>query len=202
MSIIVSKPENEGSFEQIQPGTYQAVCYGIWDIGVQITTWEGQEKQQPKIVIAWELNENMKEGDNAGKRFTISKRYTKSLGDKANLTKDLQSWRGKPFTEEELRGFDLETILGVNCQLGIIHNESNGKTYSNISSISSLMKGMPEMTAQNPSVMPEWVQKVQAKAVPVMTGSPDDIGMDEQAKAELDQVVDPFSDMPTGQVTF
>jgi len=193
--IIAKKPENEGNFEQIPAGTYQAVCYAVWDLGIQTTTWEGQEKKQHKIVIAWELNETMKEGDNNGKRFTVSKRYTNSLGDMANLKKDLESWRGQPFTPEELNGFDVETVIGVNCQLGIIHKESNGKTYSNISSISSLMKNMPVMQAVTSNAIPEWIQKIKMKSVPIMSGDPSDIGMDQNAVNELDSVSaidDPF----------
>jgi hypothetical protein len=50
-----------------------------------------------------------------GRPFAMFKNYTLSWSEKANLRLDLQSWRGKPFTQEEMRRFDLETILGAWC---------------------------------------------------------------------------------------
>jgi len=41
----------------------------------------------------------------------ISKRYTMSLGEQSTLRKDLESWRGKKFTPEELQGFDLNACI-------------------------------------------------------------------------------------------
>jgi hypothetical protein len=73
-----------------------------------------------------------------------------SWSDKANLRLDLQAWRGKPFTQEEMRRFDLKNILGAWCMLNVIERQgSNGKTYSNVQTITpvpSVMKqgGMPD----------------------------------------------------------
>ena len=169
--IIATKPESDGNFEQIPAGTYQAVCYAVWDLGKQTTTWEGQEKQTHKIIIAWEINETMKEGENNGKRFVISKRYTLSLGSKSNLLKDLVPWRGRPFTEQEFQGFDVETVIGANCMLGITITEKDGKSYTNVSSISSLMRGLAKIVPTTQPQPPEWVVKIQAKQIPQMTGS-------------------------------
>src|SRR3990167_2490369 len=63
--------------------------------------------------------------------------------EKANLRKHLEAWRGKKFTKEELDGFDVEKLLGVNCQLQVIHNLSdNGGTFANVQAIVPLGKGM------------------------------------------------------------
>ena len=59
-----------------------------------------------------------------------------------NLRKDLEAWRGKAFTSEELNGFDLVNILNVPCQMQIITKERKGKSDVNdISGIMSLPKG-------------------------------------------------------------
>jgi hypothetical protein len=68
----------------------------------------------------------------AGKPFTVSKFYTASLGEKANLRADLKNWRGRDFTDEELAGFEAKNILGKPCMLSVVETESEGKTYSNI----------------------------------------------------------------------
>mgnify|MGYP000061752754 FL=1 len=44
-----------------------------------------------------------------------------SLNENSALHKDLKSWRGKSFTEAELKSFDMANILGVNCDLEVEH---------------------------------------------------------------------------------
>ena len=47
------------------------------------------------------------------------------------------------FTDEELAGFDLKNILGKSCILTISNSKSaDGKTYTNVTGIAKLMKGM------------------------------------------------------------
>lgn len=96
-----------------------------------------------------------------------------SLGEKSNLRKDLQAWRGKQFTPEELEGFNLINILNKGCQLQILNTENNGKTYTNIVSIMALPKGMTiteldntvvfdtydESTWNNYLQIPKWMQE-------------------------------------------
>ena len=82
-----------------------------------------------------------------GKRFVIYRRYALTLNEKASLRKDLESWRGKPFTREEEMGFDVESVIGANCLLNVQHKPAGDKTYANVVSIMPLVKGMPKMTA-------------------------------------------------------
>jgi hypothetical protein len=71
-----------------------------------------------------------------GEPMSISKNYTVSLGEKARLRQDLISWRGKAFTPEELKGFELKNLLGVWCMLSVVETPGNdGKIYSNINAI-------------------------------------------------------------------
>jgi hypothetical protein len=70
--------------------------------------------------------------------MVIKKSYTKSLHEKAGLRKHLESWRGKSFTEEEAKGFDIEKLLGVYCMINVTSDEHDGKTYSNVAAISPL----------------------------------------------------------------
>ena len=77
-----------------------------------------------------------------------SKFYTNSLNEKANLRRDLESWRGKSFTDEELDKFDLESIVGRPCLLSIVAGR-NGKTV--ISGVSGLPKGTKCRPQVNPA---------------------------------------------------
>ncbi len=138
MSIIAKKEEGV-KIEALEAGVYMGTCTAIVDLGIQYNEMYAKEAQ--KIMIIWALiGETVMIGDEEKAR-TISKEYTLSLGEKANLTKDLESWRGKKFTAEELEGFDLVNIVNKSCQLNIIKEEKNGKKFNNISSIMPLAKG-------------------------------------------------------------
>jgi hypothetical protein len=80
--------------------------------------------------------------------MSISKQYTLSLSDKAKLRADLASWRGRDFTQEELRGFELKNILGQWAMITATKTERDGKEYINIANINPVPKivkdrGMP-----------------------------------------------------------
>lgn len=137
---IIAKQEHEGNYTPIPEGVHTAICYAIIDLGLQYS--EKFEKMAQKVLIMWELPDEQYEVEGETHPRVISKEYSLSLHEKAGLRKDLQAWRGKAFTEEELLGFDLKNVLGKGCQIQIIHKESNGKTYGNIASIMGLPKGM------------------------------------------------------------
>ena len=64
------------------------------------------------------------------------KNYTLSWSENANLRKDLQGWRGTPWTDAEANRFDLKNILGQWCMLNVIHAEGkNNKIYANVAGI-------------------------------------------------------------------
>ena len=151
MSLTVNAGNGGGGdFEQCPAGSFAARCYQIIDLGHQTFEWKGEAKVAPKVRITWELNEMMSDG----RPFSISREYTASIGYKANLRKDLEAWRGRPFSAEELRNFSLENVLGAPCLLGIVHKPSkdNSKVYANVGSIMALPKGMPSPELVNPAV--------------------------------------------------
>ena len=139
-----------GDFEQVPAGTFAARCYQIIDLGHQTFEWKGEAKVAPKVRITWELNEPMKDG----RPFSISKEYTASIGEKANLRKDLEAWRNRKFTAQELSNFSLENVLGAPCMIGIVHvpSKDGTKTYANLGSIMALPKGMECPELVNPAV--------------------------------------------------
>ena len=138
MSLIV---EETKGVELIDEGVYMAVCKSVIDIGGQYS--EMYKKVNKKVIVIWEIP-SLIATDKDGNEYarTISKEYTASLNERGNLTKDLNAWRGKAFTPEELKGFDLKNIIGVGCQLQIIHTTKNDKPRQNIGAIMALPKGM------------------------------------------------------------
>ena len=142
--------DSGGSFEQAPAGTHVARCIRIVDIGTQFGDYQGKPTAARKIVVTWELpNERMTEGEYAGQPFTINKYYTASIGEKANLRKDLVNWRGREFTDDELRGFEVKNILGTVCMLSLTPNDK-GKV--RVTGIMKLPAGTQCPAQINPSV--------------------------------------------------
>lgn len=138
MSMIA---RNSGGVEipKLEGGVYTAVSSAMIDIGLQ--TNEKFDKTQRKFMMVWTILNEQIEINGEMQDRVISKEYTFSLHEKSTLRKDLQAWRGKAFTDEELNGFDLLNVLNKACQLQIIQEERNGKSYNNIAGIMSLPKG-------------------------------------------------------------
>jgi hypothetical protein len=137
MAIIAKAGSSGADFVPCPPGAWSAVCCDVVDLGVLKVSFGGKEKKQHKIYISWQIEEVM--ADN--KPFLATKRYTLSLHEKSGLRKDLESWRGRPFSPEELEGFDLEKLIGVPCMLSVVENRKDGKVYGNVTSIMRLRKG-------------------------------------------------------------
>ncbi len=127
--------------EQIEDGNHHGICVAVIDLGTQYN--ETFNKEQPKVMITWELpefpiSENGEPDPQKGFRL-ISKEYTSSLNEKANLYTDLVSWRGRDFTQEELEGFNIKNVLGANCLVNVVKNK---KGYSQVAAVAKLPKGM------------------------------------------------------------
>jgi hypothetical protein len=85
----------------------------------------------------------------------VSKFYTNSLHEKAGLRKDLENWRSRAFTPEELGKFDLNQIVGKACMLSIVHNE---KGKAKVQAVSALPKGTTCPPAFNKPVI-FWIEE-------------------------------------------
>lgn len=138
---IVASAKSGNNFKPAPAGTHAAVCCDVIDLGILEVTYSGKTKKQHKVNIVWQIEELR--DDN--KPFLVRKRYTLSLHEKSAMRKDLESWRGKSFTNPELEGFDLEVLLGVGCLLNIIHapHAGGGEPYANVAAIMKLPRNMP-----------------------------------------------------------
>ena len=146
------KDSGGGDYEQPPVGTHPARCIKLIDIGTQKGEYQGKANFKRQVIIGWELpTELMTEGDHKGKPFTVAKFYTASLGEKANLRKDLQNWRGREFTAAELEGFESKTILGAPCMLSLTENDKKKVRVTGVMALPKAMKAT--LPAQiNPSV--------------------------------------------------
>jgi len=134
-----------GNFKRVPSGVFIGRCFSLIDLGTQHTSGQYGDKFQHKIRIGWELFGEDDQGaprtiDVDGKEMplTISKSYTVSLHEKAGLRKDLAAWRGKDFSDEEAKAFDVSKLLGAYCMVNVTTSETNGKTYSNVGGLTPL----------------------------------------------------------------
>ena len=125
MSVIVRN--KGGTFVPAPEGLHHSVCVDAVDLGMV----DGTFGRKHMIKLVWQTKQQMHDG----KPYLIQKRYNASLNPKANLRIDLESWRGRKFSEEEAKEMDLEKLIGVNCQITVAHAVKDGNTYGNVLSI-------------------------------------------------------------------
>jgi hypothetical protein len=171
MSLIVK--EGGSNLPPIPEDVYQGICYAIYDLGTQFS--EKFAKTSHQCVVIWEIPSERiimeKDGKKQDLPRVVSKKYTMSLNEKSNLRRDLQSWRGRSFTESELEGFDITKLAGANCMIQIVHVKSGEKIYSNIAAVLPLYKGIEKKNPENPIVVydishpipegtPKWIAEI------------------------------------------
>ena len=207
---LIASDTGGSSLPPIPEDIHHAICYAVYDLGTHYQ--EKWDKEVHKVLIIFELPGQRidieKDEGKVNLPRAISKRYTLSLHQKADLRKDLESWRGKVFTEEELKGFDLKKLLGINCNIQILHTNSDGKTYSNISTVTKLPKNVKSKNPENkisfysfedglefPEEMPEWVQKIckDSKEYQYITDAQNDV---DGAANQTEEQTPPEDDLP------
>jgi hypothetical protein len=165
---------SEGSnFTPAPAGLHDAVCISVVDLGLQ----QSQFGIKPKVLLQWELP-NVLTDD--GKPYTISRTFGATLHKQGGLRPLLAAWRGRDFTPEELKSFDIAGLLGKPVKLLIQHTTSaEGKTFANVQAAVKPDKGQlqqtlapltrfdmdaPDQAAK--AVLPEWVRKLIDSAIP------------------------------------
>ena len=161
-----------GDFKVLDEGTHLAICNAVVDIGLQNTVWDSQQENVwLRFEVPAERIQYIKDGAEIDEPMSIWTRYNKTLNKKATLRKDLDAWRGRNFSEDELQGFDLFNLVGKPCLITVVHNQSGDRIYANISAIAKVMKDQeisgqelesicfsPNDTDQYENV-PEWLQE-------------------------------------------
>lgn len=137
MTLIVRRAQSQRALAAT--GTHAAVLVDVQDLGMV----PGAYGVKRKVRLVWQLDTL----DDAGRRVEVARLYTLSLHERAALRQDLERWRGRKFTDVELdAGFDLEKLLGVNCQVVVSHDlGDNGTTYANVDSVLPAVKGAAKL---------------------------------------------------------
>jgi len=139
---MITVSENKSNYTPAPQGVHSAVCVDVIDLGEQQTDW-GPKRM---IEIRWQLGEI---DPKSNRPYLTTKRYTASLGTAkkpSKLREHLRTWRGRDFTVEELAEFDIEKVIGANCQLQILHKpKDGGGSWATVEAILPLAKGMEKL---------------------------------------------------------
>lgn len=132
--IIIS---NEQFWETPPCDRHPAVCIDIVPIGMEETEYTDKKtgvitkKEVPKVYLVFQVYPENGSRDSNGNPFHIDNKFTASLAPQAILRLKLERWRGqmvngkiqdRPFTKQELDGFNLAKLKGVPCWLSLIPN--------------------------------------------------------------------------------
>ena len=120
---------SETTFELCPAGTFVGVCTRIIDLGTRATKFGDKREVRVQFEIPSQVSAD-------GKPLAVHERYTLSGHPKSNFRKMLEMWRGKPFTDEEMKAFDLKNLLGVHGYITVSHRENGDATYADILSVS------------------------------------------------------------------
>lgn len=131
-------PKSGGDFTPTPAGQHVAVLTRLIDLGTQPGSQMFPDPKH-KILLGWEIpGERVKwekDGQEHDGPALHYERMTFSMHEKAILRQRLESWRGRPFTEEEYSTFDMKNLLGVGAFIQISHDHKDGKTYANMQAI-------------------------------------------------------------------
>ena len=139
--VTVTADKQDAKYEAHPDGQYAAVCVDVINLGERVEAFEGKpEKLTPKVALVFATGEV----NSAGQPIYPTAELSLFFSEKATLRKHLESWRGKPYTPEQVReGVPLHKLVGQPCLLNIVHKTSGkGRTYANILNITPLPKGM------------------------------------------------------------
>lgn len=158
--------------EQPSLGMHDAVCSFVEDLGTQTINYLSETKNVQQVAILFELDQLLTKGEYAGKPFMVSQKFTLSLHEKSNLSKQLESWFSKKINDEtRLKGFDLLTLITRKCTLNLIEND---KGYINISNI--LPPNKDNQVVKVCEKRPQWIDDTIAKSLEKTQGAGFDAG--------------------------
>jgi len=178
MNISTLVAREKSDYVPIPEGQHRAVCSAIVSLGNQ----ESFGSVRHQMVMGLEFPDVRIERDEDGQKIDEPRMkwtfYTVSLHNKANLRKDLESWRGRGFTKEELEGFDVMSVLGHACLVTIIHDHSGEKVKDKITSFGKIhgdgeipkpelpLISYTEENNEHWDLLPEWIrEKIRSQIV-------------------------------------
>jgi hypothetical protein len=183
---ISATAKGGADFNPVPAGVHLAICTQVVDMGWQPGSGKyPNPKRQvyikfeiPDVTVEW-----VKNGEKMSGPATIGRKFGLSISEKSHLRPFLVGWRGKDFTADEEKEFDITSIIGKLCQLSVVHEkgERDGKVYAKIGGAFALIQLQKDDLKKNPAkakssqplivyspedhdqamweALPEWIQK-------------------------------------------
>jgi hypothetical protein len=111
-----AKAKGGSDAPQIPDGMHPALCCWVVDVGRQVVTYHGHDKEQEKVIVTFEFPDftHVFDEEKGPERRVMSRVFTNTLDSRGHLRPFLNSWRGRPFDDEELKkGFDVFKLAAV-----------------------------------------------------------------------------------------
>jgi hypothetical protein len=132
-----------GDFAVCPAGNHPGTIVHLFDLGIQTTSYAGQEEEKRQIAIVVELAKKKPNGD----PFVMAERYNWSLNEKAAFRGMVESVTGLNF-DDGSKFNPVRDLLGKPVMI-MVTNSSNGKegkdarTYANIKGLSQFPENFP-----------------------------------------------------------
>lgn len=194
MSVTTIPQDDSKEFAPHPKGPVLARCIHVLDLGEMVKEWQGLTSLKRGVQFVFYTGVAKENGE----PFLLSsKEFTNSMGDKANLRKFLEAWRGQEYTDEQVKKpIDLSKLVGQACQLTIDHGISKkNRKYATIISISPVLPQVKDHVPKTPDPVPPVPQylldrieqyAVQAAEYRERIGLNRDLEQEERAPAEED----------------
>lgn len=145
MPPIYPSQTSSREYQSAPAGTHFAICNMVVDIGVQATTYQGEEKETPQLILRWEIPDERvkyeKDGEEREGPQGISATYSNYLSEKANLRKVVEGFLGRKLSDAETRTFDISQLAGKACLIMVTHKPGKaGKVYANVTGVMQVGK--------------------------------------------------------------
>jgi hypothetical protein len=142
MSDVMIAKSSDSKFKPHPEGQYVGQCVELINLGMKVQDFPGTTPYLAQTcALVFRTGEK---NDETGDYIDIAREFTVTMGEKANLRKFLEQWRGKPYTTEQIEeGVALHKLEGNHGLLTVAHRTSGkGRAYANITACVGIPKQM------------------------------------------------------------
>lgn len=153
MSVKTNPVDENAEFAPHPKGPVLARCAHVISLGEKVDEWENVQRLKEVLLFLFYTGERKQNGEPF---LLATKEFTNSMGEKANLRRFLESWRGQAYTPEQVKKpIDLSRLVGQPVQLTVDHVRSkSGRTYAAIVSVSPVLPQVMDSVPELPNPVP------------------------------------------------
>lgn len=142
MSDTILARGADSKFKPHPEGQFIGQCVDTIDLGEKVSDFPGETPYLMQVcALVFRTGERNEE---TGDYIDVHREFTVSMGERANLRKFLEQWRGRPYTPDQIEaGVPLDKLTGNHGLLTVTHRTSGkGKVYANITACVGIPKQM------------------------------------------------------------